>query len=86
MVLTGFYSGVSVLSGSCLSATDLRGGMSLVLAALASKGTTEINGVSHIDRGYENVDTKLRLLGANVKRLTAITSSELNRYIIFFPL
>ncbi|XP_062011581.1 uncharacterized protein LOC133728189 isoform X1 [Rosa rugosa] len=65
----------SGLSGSCLAATDLRGGISLVLAALAAEGATEISGVAHIDRGYENVDTKIHMLGADIKRLTAPASS-----------
>ncbi|KAK6134705.1 hypothetical protein DH2020_031553 [Rehmannia glutinosa] len=45
-----------------------KGGMSIVLAGLAAEGVTEVNGVSHIDRGYENLENKLRLLGADVKR------------------
>ncbi|KAL5550088.1 hypothetical protein UlMin_000264, partial [Ulmus minor] len=59
----------SCFSGSSLVATDLRGGMSLVLAGLAARGTTEISGASHIDRGYENLELKLQNLGAEVKSL-----------------
>ncbi|TXG66748.1 hypothetical protein EZV62_008023 [Acer yangbiense] len=59
----------SALHGSRLVAADLRGGVSLVLAGLAAEGTTEIDGIAHIDRGYENLDTKLQLLGADIKRL-----------------
>lgn len=55
------------LRGSSLVAADLRGGVSLVLAGLAAEGTTEINGVSHIDRGYQNLDGRLQLLGADIK-------------------
>ena len=62
----------SVLCGSQLSASDLRGGVSLVLAALAADGTTKISGIAHIDRGYENLDTKLQLLGADIKRSIAM--------------
>ncbi|KAI8557850.1 hypothetical protein RHMOL_Rhmol04G0043000 [Rhododendron molle] len=58
------------LYGSRVAASDLRGGVSLVLAGLAAQGTTEVNGIAHIDRGYENFEMKLRLLGADVKRLT----------------
>ncbi|KAF7146586.1 hypothetical protein RHSIM_Rhsim04G0025400 [Rhododendron simsii] len=58
------------LYGSRVAASDLRGGVSLVLAGLAAQGTTEVNGIAHIDRGYENLEMKLRLLGADVKRLT----------------
>lgn len=43
--------------------------MCLVLAGLAAEGTTEISGVQHIDRGYDNLDLKLKFLGADVKRL-----------------
>ncbi|KAL8032021.1 hypothetical protein ABFX02_13G066800 [Erythranthe guttata] len=57
------------LSGTRVVAADLRGGVSLVLAGLAAEGITEVNGLSHIDRGYENLETKLRLLGARVERL-----------------
>ncbi|KAM1169112.1 hypothetical protein ACFX13_031663 [Malus domestica] len=64
----------SVLNGSSLVANDIRGGMSLVLAGLAAEGTTEISGVAHIDRGYENLDMKLRFLGADVKRLMPLAS------------
>ncbi|KAK6134678.1 hypothetical protein DH2020_031603 [Rehmannia glutinosa] len=56
------------LCGTRVLASDLRGGMSIVLAGLAAEGVTEVNGVSHIDRGYENLENKLRLLGADVKR------------------
>ncbi|EXC18482.1 UDP-N-acetylglucosamine 1-carboxyvinyltransferase [Morus notabilis] len=66
----------SLLSGSSPIAKDLRGGMSLVLAGLAATGNTEISGVSHIDRGYENIDAKLQSLGADVKRLIPLTCSE----------
>ncbi|PON98436.1 UDP-N-acetylglucosamine 1-carboxyvinyltransferase [Trema orientale] len=60
------------LSGSSVVATDLRGGMSLVLAGLAANGTTEISGVEHIDRGYENLVMKLQRLGADVKKLVPL--------------
>ncbi|KAL3508760.1 hypothetical protein ACH5RR_028161 [Cinchona calisaya] len=59
----------SPIYGSRVAATNLRGGMSLVLAGLAAEGITEISGISHIDRGYENLEKKLQILGANVKRL-----------------
>lgn len=73
-VLTHFHSPVSVLSGSSLVANDIRGGMSLVLAGLAAEGTTDISGIAHIDRGYENLDMKLHSLGADVKRLMPLAS------------
>ncbi|KAL3364431.1 hypothetical protein AABB24_013276 [Solanum stoloniferum] len=60
----------SPLRGSQVNTTDLRGGMSLVLAGLAAEGITEISGISHIDRGYESLEMKLQGLGANVIRTT----------------
>ncbi|TMW81182.1 hypothetical protein EJD97_011290, partial [Solanum chilense] len=63
----------SPLRGSQVNATDLRGGISLVLAGLAAKGITEISGISHVDRGYENLEMKLQGLGANVVRTTTTT-------------
>ncbi|KAJ4726432.1 UDP-N-acetylglucosamine 1-carboxyvinyltransferase [Melia azedarach] len=62
----------SALHGSQVSAADLRGGVSLVLAGLAADGTTEISGIAHIDRGYENIEAKLQLLGADIKRSIAM--------------
>lgn len=58
----------STLYGSRVVANDLRSGASLVLAGMAAEGITEIAGADHIDRGYENLETKLRLLGADVRR------------------
>lgn len=57
----------SYLTGYSVAAKDLRGGAALVLAGLAASGTTVISGSVHIDRGYENLDAKLRSLGADVK-------------------
>jgi UDP-N-acetylglucosamine 1-carboxyvinyltransferase len=52
-----------------LMATDLRASVSLVLAALTSKGKSEINRIYHLDRGYENIEKKLKKVGAKIKRL-----------------
>ena len=60
--------GVKSLSGAELVATDLRGGAALVTAGLAADGTTKISGISHIDRGYENIEQVLRSVGADIKR------------------
>ena len=57
------------LKGSNVRATDLRAGAALVLAGLAAKGSTEITDIYHIDRGYDDVIGKLRLLGAKIKRI-----------------
>jgi UDP-N-acetylglucosamine 1-carboxyvinyltransferase len=61
--------GVSGLSAAPVMASDLRASAALVLAALTAKGTTEINRLYHIDRGYEHIDEKLLALGANVERI-----------------
>ncbi len=60
--------GVEGLKGAPVRATDLRGGAALVVAALAAKGTSEVMDISHIDRGYENFEGKLRSLGAKISR------------------
>ncbi len=61
--------GVPELSGTRVRATDLRGGAALILAGLAARGETEISQVHHIDRGYENLEDKLRSLGADICRI-----------------
>ncbi|MFC7335824.1 UDP-N-acetylglucosamine 1-carboxyvinyltransferase [Haloferula chungangensis] len=61
--------GVKGLSAAPVMASDLRASAALVLAALTAKGTTEINRLYHIDRGYEHIDEKLLALGANVERV-----------------
>ncbi|MDC9715347.1 MAG: UDP-N-acetylglucosamine 1-carboxyvinyltransferase [Gammaproteobacteria bacterium] len=61
--------GVKSLTGAHLMATDLRASASLVLAGLAAKGTTTIERVYHLDRGYETIEEKLKLLGANIERV-----------------
>jgi UDP-N-acetylglucosamine 1-carboxyvinyltransferase len=62
--------GVHQLSGAPVLATDLRASAALVLAGLAAKSTTTIQGLHHLDRGYDDLEGKLRLLGANLHRYT----------------
>lgn len=62
--------GVSSLSGARVRAAELRGGASLVVAALAAEGITEISDISYIDRGYESIEKALRSVGADIKRVT----------------
>ncbi len=62
--------GVKKLTGANLRASDLRAGASLVVAALMADGYSEIENLSHIDRGYENFEEKLHKLGANIERIT----------------
>jgi UDP-N-acetylglucosamine 1-carboxyvinyltransferase len=57
------------LSGAPVMASDLRASAALVVAGLAAKGTTQVNRVYHIDRGYEDIDGKLRQLGARIQRV-----------------
>jgi len=61
--------GVKSLEGAPVMATDLRASASLILAGLAAKGTTIVDRVYHIDRGYEKIEEKLELLGAKIKRI-----------------
>ncbi|MEM8953182.1 MAG: UDP-N-acetylglucosamine 1-carboxyvinyltransferase [Verrucomicrobiota bacterium] len=61
--------GVPTLSGAPVMASDLRASAALVLAGLKASGTTEVNRLYHIDRGYENIDEKLMALGARMKRV-----------------
>jgi UDP-N-acetylglucosamine 1-carboxyvinyltransferase len=61
--------GVKELRGAPVMATDLRASVSLVLAALAAKGQTEINRIYHLDRGYERLEEKLGAVGARIERV-----------------
>lgn len=61
-------SGVTQLYGAPITATDLRGGASLIVAALGAEGITEISGVAHIDRGYDDIIDVLESLGADILR------------------
>jgi UDP-N-acetylglucosamine 1-carboxyvinyltransferase len=61
--------GVPFLSGAPVSGTDLRASAALVVAALAAEGQTTISGLQYLDRGYENIEAKLRGLGARVERI-----------------
>jgi UDP-N-acetylglucosamine 1-carboxyvinyltransferase len=66
---TARIRGVESLSGAPVMASDLRASAALVLAGLLADGTTEINRVYHIDRGYEMLDEKLGSLGAQIERV-----------------
>lgn len=63
---TAVIKGVRKLYSASVKCTDLRGGAALVLAGLVAKGKTKINNIEYILRGYENLDKKLRKLGANI--------------------
>jgi UDP-N-acetylglucosamine 1-carboxyvinyltransferase len=66
---TVFCKGVKSLHGANLMATDLRASASLVLAGLSAKGKTIIDRVYHLDRGYETIEEKLKILGADIERV-----------------
>jgi UDP-N-acetylglucosamine 1-carboxyvinyltransferase len=66
---TAIIQGVKELHGAPVMASDLRASAALVLAALVAKGTTRIDRVYHIDRGYEKIEQKLRAVGADIERV-----------------
>ncbi len=66
---TAVIDGVERLSGAPVEARDLRAGAALMIAGLAADGETQLTGASHIDRGYERMDEKLRGLGGDVVRI-----------------
>jgi UDP-N-acetylglucosamine 1-carboxyvinyltransferase len=66
---TAFVKGVDKLDGATVMATDLRASASLVIAGLAAQGETLIERIYHLDRGYEQMETKLAALGAHVRRV-----------------
>jgi UDP-N-acetylglucosamine 1-carboxyvinyltransferase len=65
---SAIVKGGKPLSGAPVMASDLRASAALVIAGLAAHGTTEVKRVYHLDRGYENIDGKLRQLGARIQR------------------
>ncbi|GEO25084.1 UDP-N-acetylglucosamine 1-carboxyvinyltransferase [Alicyclobacillus acidoterrestris] len=67
---TAVVRGVPMLSGARVTASDLRGGAALLVAGLMADGTTEVDGVKHIDRGYQAIEAHLSRLGARIERVT----------------
>lgn len=61
--------GVERLKGAPVKATDLRAGAALIVAALGAEGVTEIYDIHHVERGYENMEVKLRSLGADIQKV-----------------
>lgn len=68
--------GVKKLTGTTLSASDLRAGASLVVAALMAEGSSIIENLYHIDRGYENFEQKISLLGGKIERFNSEDTSD----------
>ena len=66
---TAVIEGIEKLKGAPVMATDLRASVSLILAALTAKGKSIINRIYHLDRGYENIEKKLKKVGAKIRRV-----------------
>ena len=69
---TAVIEGVNQLIGCSVRSTDLRAGAAMLIAGLIAKGTTELYNLTHIDRGYENFESKLRMLGADITRINDV--------------
>jgi UDP-N-acetylglucosamine 1-carboxyvinyltransferase len=65
--------GVEILKGAQVMATDIRASVSLVMAALVAQGETWLDRIYHIDRGYEKIEEKLQVVGANIERIQAVS-------------
>ena len=70
------FEGVKELSAAPVYATDLRAGAALIIAGIVANGETELYNLEHIDRGYENIEEKFRMLGSNIKRVCEVTEEE----------
>ena len=66
---TAIVHGVKKMTGAPVMATDLRASMSLVIAGLVAEGETHVSRLYHLDRGYERLEEKLQLVGADVERV-----------------
>ncbi|MPM87121.1 UDP-N-acetylglucosamine 1-carboxyvinyltransferase [bioreactor metagenome] len=64
------FEGGDKLSGAPVRASDLRAGAALVVAGAAANGKTEIEEISYIERGYEDLEVKLRAVGADIRKVT----------------
>jgi UDP-N-acetylglucosamine 1-carboxyvinyltransferase len=71
-----FVEGVANLSGATVTATDLRASAALVIAGLAAHGKTVLQGLHHLDRGYDNLEAKMRNLGAKIERVRVNADGE----------
>ena len=66
---TAIIDGVDKLTGAMLKATDLRAGAAMIIAGLLAEGTTEVTCIDHVDRGYPHIEEKLKMLGADIRRV-----------------
>lgn len=67
------------LFGACVKACDLRAGAAMIIAGLCASGQTEIEDISHIERGYEDVVSKFRAIGGNIKKISIPEAPQFNR-------
>ena len=67
---TVYCEGVPHLQGAQVMATDLRASASLVIAGLVAEGTTVVDRIYHMDRGYEHIERKIRALGGTIERIS----------------
>lgn len=67
---TAYFEGVEKLTSAPVYSTDLRAGAALIIAGIVAEGETEVYNLEHIDRGYEDIESKFRSLGANINRVT----------------
>jgi UDP-N-acetylglucosamine 1-carboxyvinyltransferase len=68
---TAIVHGVKSMTGAPVMATDLRASMSLIIAGLVAEGETQVQRIYHLDRGYERLEEKLQLVGADIERVGA---------------
>ena len=67
---TACIEGVETLTGSQVTATDLRAGAALIIAGICAEGETEIYGIEHVERGYEEIANRFNSLGAKIERVS----------------
>ena len=73
------FTGVKELTGAIVKSCDLRAGAAVMIAGMVAKGTTEVEDIAHIERGYEDVVEKFRSLGADIKRISVPEPSRFNK-------
>ena len=74
---TAVIEGVGVLTGACVRAVDLRAGAAMIIAGLACNGRTEIEDVHYIERGYDDIVSKLRSLGARIRKINTPDDADM---------
>jgi UDP-N-acetylglucosamine 1-carboxyvinyltransferase len=67
-VVNGHYHAIS-LRGRTMTSPDIRAGIAMLIAAMSASGTSRIDNIGQIDRGYENIEERLNRLGANITRV-----------------